>query len=678
MRSGNVIPLPFSNFEVAIGTISSSINDSASLKNSLRRFLSSPEIIASLSREQAERLFSLFPLSMKALASSELKSAVDKGYEEAVSKIPKIEWPNKVNDIIREMFDEEDRRDEAQKTTIAELGARAEDYALFVPTRFVMFLPHIDVIESFFQDDNPFKYMSRFLRRGLHSRHHSYGTIETYRADKDILSEFLKDLASRSSSSKIGKTIAFFQKYATGQPYELSDPDGFETDVWREIDFLELSELFKKNLKVEITELMLDSLGKYFDLDIKPALYAMQECLRYAGDEGRVPTWNRVTAATTPGYVLVRGNIQGMLLHYDYVLDDKVYEETKLILKQLERDQVAVGLFSIEWLNETGFSFWELPYEEPIDVPVLDFARCIAGTPEGCTNANFVDAVLDHYKTPQFYRHCDALIALFLLRYLSQWTGRRTCEASDFSPGAAIRMLLGHLSLIPNDYRRFSPRMIQFLSHIVQAYGGPQKEIFRLLMSVVHDDGPALPIPATSLVTKELAEQQLRRMVVDEVWETLDRMTRNDLIAAEMAWLEIANILFKWPIEESPHQAACVQSLCRAFERQLRGALRRAFEEAHIRWRDVFRSETPSFGQICRTFLPSQALSTNDQTRFEGTELCRFFSNPVGLTLSEVVGIRNKAAHGAESSAHQVSPADVIVIRDFVFIKGALAAAARL
>jgi hypothetical protein len=230
----------------------------------------------------------------------------------------------------------------------------------------------------------------------------------------------------------------------------------------------------------------------------------------------------------------------------------------------------------------------------------------------------------------------------------------------------AVTITTASLKLIdPDEFpRAFRPAAIPAAA---RPLGQPSKD----------DDGPALPARAVKAVTKEDALKQIDHLLTSDVWERLDSATRNDLIVAEMAWLETANLLFKWPIEESPHQATCAHCLCRAFERQLRAALRRVFEEANIHWRGIFRSKAPpNLGQMARLFSPPTILTQHEQINFERTTLYRTFSSPSGVTLSDVIRIRNRAAHGNDSSQDRITPADVIAIRDFVFVKGALAAAA--
>src|SRR5262249_48940927 len=151
----------------------------------------------------------------------------------------------------------------------------------------------------------------------------------------------------------------------------------------------------------------------------------------------------------------------------------------------------------IEWLNEGGlFSKWKFPHGEVTEVPVLDVGRCLMGTERGCTNAEFINTTLSHYNDPQYFRLCDALISVFLLRYIPHWIGWKIEEISEYSPVAAIRMLLSHLSRIPPDYRRFSIITIDFLFQVISSSeGDPHRDVLRSILTVVTDYGPVVLAP---------------------------------------------------------------------------------------------------------------------------------------------------------------------------------------
>jgi hypothetical protein len=260
------------------------------------------------------------------------------------------------------------------------------------------------------------------------------------------------------------------------------------------------------------------------------------------------------------------------------------------------------------------------------------------------------------------------------MRYLSHWTGWTIEEISDYSPQAAIRMLLRHLARIPAEYRRFSSIAIAFLSQIPGS-SGPHQETLRSLLSVVVDYAPIVPEVSAHASIEERARHQVRELVGD-VWGRLEPETIDDLILAEVAWLQIARKLDKWPNEVPLWRRDCAHNLCCAFERELRNSVRLMLDRLNVKWTEVFdMNKSPSVGEMTwQVFSRESALTPDARARAERIELYRYFSGGNFKKLTQIRHIRNRAAHGADSG-ETVTLVDVITIRDIMFDKGALAAA---
>jgi hypothetical protein len=160
------------------------------------------------------------------------------------------------------------------------------------------------------------------------------------------------------------------------------------------------------------------------------------------------------------------------------------------------------------------------------------------------------------------------------------------------------------------------------------------------------------------------------------VWEKFHSETISDLLEAEIAWLHIGKNLDTWPLAKPQRRRDCVHYLCCAFERELRRTIRATFDGLGIPWFDVFEFDAPSISGMRRIFLQSGSLAREHKAAFEETQLSRFFSVNRAMVLYEIMQIRNRAGHGGDLPRDEVTLADVIRIRDLIFVGKALAAAA--
>jgi hypothetical protein len=671
----NVIPLQYRDFEVAINAIASSIDDKEALKTSLQRFLASRDLISSLTYRELQRLLTLFPIRFSlSTPPPPPMEPLPPHPTELKAKAMAEQIGDKLDKFFADMSAAEDRAEDALKKAIKELGARAEDYAMFVSSRLVSLMLYIDTIESFFEGDNPFKYLSRFLSCGFYSSHLTYGVFTSnYSLDRQILSNFLRELKDHPSlAGNFGNVLSFYQKYATGLQHEVKSWDDFEKDSWTEIKELEVGSLFQQTLSLEMAAHLLDQEDPE---EIGRFLGQIENRLNNAIRDGHVPTWDRILAATTPNYAFMSGDLEGIILAQSRIEDD-LSDKVKALLKDIGSNNIVVGMFPFDRLTETyQSSTWEFPWRQVTEVPVLDVARCIAGTDDGCTNAELIDETLGHYHDPQYFRVCDALISVFLLHYLSQWTDWKIREASDYSPAAAVRMLLGHLARIPTEYRKFSSRAIAFVAHIAGIYTGPHQRIVRSFVADCVDHAPAIREHEWLPISEDRARQQLRELIGDALWEKLHSETISDLTEAEIAWLHIGKNLDTWPLAKPLRRRDCVHYLCCALERELRRAIRATFQQLKIQWFTVFKHDAPTIGDMRQIFLRDGSLAPTQKTAFEETQLCKSFSPNGATVLSEIMRIRNRAGHGGDLPNDEITPADVIKMRDLIFIKQVLAAA---
>jgi hypothetical protein len=509
-----------------------------------------------------------------------------------------------------------------------------------------------------------------FLRCGFYSRLHTYG-IHHYSPDLETVAEFLRALKTHSSM-RGKKAITFYEKYATGLRFEIEKRGAFVAELWAEIDALEFEFYFKSSLMNEMRVFLLTGYDWDDVIEFESVMEGIKSCITHATSSGRTPTWDRVQAATRPNHLLISGDIEGILLTNTWVAEE-VSDQVKAILNELEQNRIPARIFSIEWLKETNLlNSWELPYCDVTDVPVLDVGRCIAGTEEGCTNADLIEAVLDRYQEPQYFRLCDALISTFLLHYVLE--SRKIEDISNLSPAATLRMLLERLARIPAEYRKFGPKSVEFLSRVAASPQGRDHEAVRSLVSVVIDHAPVIAEEEPAVAPEERARKQAMALAGHKVWKTLHSETIAELIAAETAWLEIGTRLDSWPLERPARRRDCVHNLCCAFERELRRAVRSTFDQLSIRWSDVFEDERPSIGEMATLiFAKGSMLTLGSKTRFERTGLYKKFSARDARDLLEISKMRNRAAHGSERPEDDVTPVDVLRVRQLVFVEGAFA-----